>query len=89
MRMNQEFILRNIAGDCIVVPTGNASKDFNGLITLNEVAFFIWTHVNQVKDRDEMVKLLLDEYEVSEETARRDVNGFLDMLKSQGILIEE
>lgn len=89
MKINEEFILRTIAGDRVVVPTGSASKNFNGLITLNDVAVFIWEHVNQVKNRDEMVKCLLEEYEVTEEIAKRDVNGFLDMLKSQGILIEE
>lgn len=89
MKINQEYVLRNIAGDRVIIPTGSASQHFNGLITLNEVGSFIWENVGNVADREEMVTLLLEHYNVDEKTAQRDVNGFLDMLKGQGILLED
>lgn len=89
MRINKEYVLRNIAGDKVVVPTGSASQRINGLITLNEVGTFIWENVEKTGTRDGMVKLLLENYDVDEETAKRDVNGFLDMLKEQCILLED
>ncbi|WP_455543007.1 hypothetical protein [Intestinibacter sp.] len=42
MKRNQDFILRNIAGEYIMVATGDATQAFNGMITLNDVAAFIW-----------------------------------------------
>ena len=33
----QTFMLREIAGEVVLVPTGRATQNFNGMITLNEV----------------------------------------------------
>lgn len=89
MKINKDYVLRNVAGDKVIVPTGEASQKFNGLITLNEVGAFIWEHVEKVKDEEEMVAFILDNYEVEEVLARKDVYGFLQMLKIQGILMED
>lgn len=89
MKINSEFVLRTIAGDKVIVPTGGASQYFNGLITLNEVGAFIWEKVNEVQSREEIVEAILEEFEVDEKTARKDVNGFLDMLKEEYILLEK
>lgn len=42
MKLNPDYILRNIAGEQVVVPTGQAGQKFNGLITLNSTAVFLW-----------------------------------------------
>lgn len=88
MRINEEFILRKIAGDIVIVPTGESSQYFNGLITLNKVGAFIWEQVERCESRDEIVTKVVDTYEVDAETAKKDVNGFLDMLTMYHILIE-
>lgn len=36
MKRNTDFMLRDIAGEVILVPTGAATQQFNGMITLNE-----------------------------------------------------
>lgn len=89
MKINKDYVLRNIAGDNVIVPTGEAAQNFNGLITLNEVGSFIWKNVDNAKSKEEIVSLLLELYEVDEELARKDVYGFLNMLKLKGILIED
>ena len=47
MKRNTDFMLRDIAGEVILVPTGAATQQFNGMITLNEVAAFIWKNLNE------------------------------------------
>ena len=42
MKVDKEFILREIAGDYIIIPTGKTVLDFNGLITVNEVGVDLW-----------------------------------------------
>ncbi len=42
MRVDKEFVLREIAGDYIIIPTGKTVLEFNGLITVNEVGVSIW-----------------------------------------------
>ena len=42
MRVQDEFVLREIAGDYVIIPTGKTVLKFNGLITVNEVGAFLW-----------------------------------------------
>ena len=42
MKIKENFILRKIAGDDVVVPIGENIADFNGAITLNETAALLW-----------------------------------------------
>lgn len=87
MKINEDFMLRNIAGEYIIVATGESSKDFNGMISVNEVAAFIWDNINSSKDEEEIVKKVLDEFDVNEHTARVDVYGFISELIKVGMII--
>ena len=84
MKRNPDLIYRSIAGESVLVPTGQMAQNFNGMITLNEVAAFIWENLEKVDSQDELLQLVLDEFEVDEETADADVDGFLRMLLERG-----
>lgn len=89
MKLNPEYILRNIAGEQVIVPTGSASQKINGLITLNATASFLWECVGKGMSRQEMITKFLEEFDVDEATATQDVNGFSDMLLREGFATEE
>lgn len=89
MKLNPDYILRNVAGERVIVPTGSASQKINGLITLNDTAAFLWDCAGKGLSRQEIVRKMLEEFEVDEATAIQDVNGFLDMLLRQGFATEE
>ena len=42
MKIDKKFVLREIAGEYIIIPTGKTALDFKGLITVNEVGVSIW-----------------------------------------------
>lgn len=86
MKIIKDFILRNIAGEYVLIPTGTTTQEFNGLISLNEIAAFIWNNIENVDDVDGMVKLILEEYEIDEMTAKIDVENFLAGLKESNII---
>jgi hypothetical protein len=86
MEIKLEFILRDIAGDLLLVPAGKSALDLNGMLTLNEMGGEIWKLLPQVKDEEELIQRLLEEYEVGEEELRADVTEFLDSLRKLGIL---
>lgn len=86
MRIVKEFILREIAGECVLIPTGMTTQEFNGLITLSDTAKYIWENMEKVDSLEEMVKKITDEYEVDEETARRDVIGFISQMLQIGFV---
>lgn len=86
MKIIKEFILREIAGECILVPTGKTSQEFNGMITLSDTARFIWENIERADSFEEMVKMMLKEYEIDEETAKRDAYNFIDQLLASGFV---
>lgn len=89
MKLEKEFVLREIAGDYVIIPTGKTVLDFNGMITVNEVGVEIWKMLQEEVTFDEIVQRILNEYDVEEETVRSDVREFLDKLIAGGILAEE
>lgn len=86
MKIKNEYIMRNIAGDDVLVPIGKTVTDFNGLIILNEMAKFIWEKMIEVESEDELLNCILDEYEVEKDVAKADLDEFLNILKENNII---
>ena len=87
MKVDKDFLLREIAGEYIIIPTGSAALEFNGLISVNEVGVSIWKMLQNDVTLDELVAGILAEYDVEESVAREDIMEFLDRLQSVGMLI--
>jgi len=88
MKVKDGFVLREICGEYIVIPTGEATMQFNGLMTINEVGVSLWKLLSQNVSFDDLVKGILDEYEIDEKTARADIQDFLDYLNQYQIIEE-
>lgn len=86
MKIKDGFAKRNIAGSTIVVPVGSTSKEFNGMITLNDSGSFIWDCFLKDISIDEAVELVLNEYDVERDRAKADVEKFVAMLKENNIV---
>ena len=70
MKIKEGFILREVAGNYIVVAVGEAVKNFNGVINLNESGAFLWKILSQgVENESQLVDALLGEYDVEKEIA--------------------
>ena len=86
MKVEKEFVLREIAGDYVIIPTGKTVLSFNGLITVNEVGADLWKMLQSEVTFEDLVQGILDIYDVDEETAKEDIQEFLDTLVEGGIL---
>ena len=86
MVIKKELIKREIAGDTILVPVGKTVLDSNGLFVLNELAAFIWGLLPEANTEEDICAAVLEQYDVSPDTARQDVAAFLDTLGKMGIL---
>lgn len=82
------FIHRQIGDVDVVISIGENVADFNGYMTLNETASFLWDALTTPKSAEELTALLYDEFDVTVEEARADVDEFLTALLAQGILHE-
>ncbi len=86
MKLKSGFILREIAGNSIIVPVGERVKDFNGVINLNDTGVFLWKLLEKGATETELVDALLNEYDVEREIAERDVNKLVCKLKEAKLL---
>lgn len=89
MRIEKEFVIREIAGDYIIIPTGSTALEFNGLVTVNEIGATLWKMLQEDVTLEELVQGVLAEYDVEEDVAREDILEFLDELAKGGILVRD
>ena len=45
LKLDKEYVLRQIGDDYIIVPVGKSVLSFNGMITVNETGAFLWEHL--------------------------------------------
>ncbi len=88
MKIKDGFAKRKIAGSNIVVPVGKQSIEFNGMITLNDSGSFFWDCFCKDITIDDAVKMVTDEYEIDAQTARQDIDNFVEMLRKNNLLDE-
>ena len=88
MKTKKGFMRRQTAGRNIVVAVGQASEEFNGLITLNETGAFLWKMLQAGTTYEDMLKALLDEYDVSEADAKAGIDAFLKSIRDAELIDE-
>ena len=86
MKIKEGFVLKNIADVTVVVPAGEVSLDFNGMVTLNDTGAFLWELLKEERTEDELLSAMLKEYDVDEATARKGIERFVAKLSREGLL---
>ena len=89
MRIVPGFVVRQIAGETIAIPTGSAARELSGLLALNCSGKALFDLLQTEQTEDTLVQALLDSYEIDAATAQSDVAEFLQILRSNGVLIED
>lgn len=80
MKLKEGFLLREVAGETVVIPSGD-SLDLNMMITLNETGRVLWECLEKGAQEQDLVNALLAEYEVDEATAQAHVRKFVEKLR--------
>ena len=87
MKIKNGFILRDVGGKTFVVAVGERSREFKGMITLNETGKLIWQTLEKGATGEEVVNAILAEYECDDKAlVESDVNAFIAKLEGDGIL---
>ena len=89
MKAKNGFILRNVVDEYILMPTGDNIGKFNGTVLLNEVSALVWEKLQNPVSRDDLLKAILDEYEVEKAVAAADLDALLEKLKGFGVIEED
>lgn len=86
MKIKEGFMLKQVCEEFMVVPVGAASVDFKSVIRLNETGAFLWNLLEKGATKEDMLKDILDEYDVSAEIASADIDTFILKLNDAGII---
>lgn len=88
MKIKEGFEIQNVCGEYIIVPAGVENVDYSKIISLNETAAYLWENVAAKASFtiDDLVELLLAEYEVEEEIAREDCELIVERWKEMELL---
>lgn len=86
VKIKDGFVLRQVAGQGVVIATGEASKEFSGMVKLNGTSSFIWEKIAEGLDEDAIAKALTAEYDATPEKAASDVAAFVAKMRENGFL---
>lgn len=87
MKRNPDFLLRNVADSLVVVPVGEATSSFPGMITMNSTGAYLWELLEKEQTLQSLTEALVERYEVEEELARTDVEAFVARLIPTGAIL--
>lgn len=85
MKLKNGFVLRTVAGETVVLPSGDVTN-FDMMITLNDTGRFLWEKLETETSEEELVKAVLAEYDVTEDRAAASVQAFVARLKELDFL---
>ena len=86
MKASDGFVLRNIAGERMLLPVEERIATFRGAVLMNELSAFIWEKLQSPITRDGLLAEILVQYAIDEKTAAADLDAALTQLKQMGIL---
>lgn len=81
-----KFVIRKMGENHVLVSVGEGIKNFNGYLTMNETAIFLWNAMGEKTRPEELVELLMKTYDIDEELAAKDVGDFLSVLLENNIV---
>ena len=86
MKIKEGFVLREVAGQAIVIATGEASKEFRGMIKLNNTGKLIWQGLMDGLSEEAISRKMVETYAVDPERAEADLKQMLNRMKEFGFL---
>lgn len=89
MKVSNDFVLRQVADEYLLIPVGAAALRISGMISLTESGYLLYQHLQSGCDREKLIRVLLETYEVDAAEASGDVDAFLDKMRKLRILEDE
>lgn len=89
MKVSNQFIMRTIADEHLLIPVGEAAISVKGLIALSESGALLYEKLKGGCSQEDLMAALMAEYEVSKEVAVQDVDAFLNQMRELNMLVED
>lgn len=88
MKLKDGLILREVAGQFVIVPTGKRVQEILGVVYLNRMGFFLWSHIKNCEfEKEDLVSLLQSHYpQIDKKQLQSDVDVFIEALAKNRLL---
>lgn len=88
MKLKDGLILREVAGQYVIVPTGKRVQEVTSIVYISSSAAYLWDYMKDHEfEKNELVKMIMDHYiGVTEEKALKDIEKFLEILSENAVL---
>lgn len=88
MKLKDQLILREVAGQYVIVPTGKRAREVTSIVYISSSAAYLWDYMKDHEfTREELVDRILEHYQgVTAEKAAADIDRFLKTLEDNNIL---
>lgn len=89
MRINSNFIIRNVAGETLVVNQGTPDINLTRVISLNASAVLLWKQLQgQEFTLPDAVHILMNHYRIEYQQAEKDAGAWVEALRRCGVITE-
>lgn len=88
MKLKDGLILREVAGQYVIVPTGKRVQEVTNIVYISSSAAYLWEYMKDHEfEKEDLVKRIMEHYTgVTEEKAAEDVEKFLKILADHNIM---
>ncbi|HIV25166.1 MAG TPA: PqqD family protein [Candidatus Scatomonas pullistercoris] len=88
MKLKDGLILREVAGQYVIVPTGNRVREVTSIVYISASGAYLWDYMKDHEfEKEDLVQRILEHYSgVTEEQAAADIDQFLKTLGDNNIL---
>ncbi len=88
LKVKSGFVLRKIGTQTVAVPIGQRTSDIHGVIALSDSGALLWEELEKGTEKEALINILLNEYEIDRVTIVSDLDDFIKGLYEQGALEE-
>ena len=89
MKLSKNYILRNIAGENLIVKQGTHGVDMTKIISFNSTATELWNRFYESNEEftvETAAAFLMEKYSIDEQVALKDAKAWADKLIECGVI---
>lgn len=86
MKIKENYVMREVAGQAIVIAIGEESERFKGMINLNQTGREVWICLEKGLNLKQITKKIVEKYDVNQNVAEKDVESMVERLYKIGVL---
>lgn len=87
--VRENIVLKELVGEFVLIPVGEAVEAFPAMKGLNESAAFVWKHLAEGLPTAEILSLVTRQYEVDPADAEEPLQRILQEMAELGYILEK